>query len=63
MAFKVRTVTAGVSLSPGTADDWRAAIQPLLTVLQTAKTALEAAGYVVQTTRLVTNSFQVRGFL
>ena len=57
--FKVRTLTVGAELVFGDREQWARQIAAATSLLKEAKTGVEAVGLEVQTTRLVTNSFEV----
>jgi hypothetical protein len=57
-AMKIRTISAFVPLR--TVHDSEQELRAAVMFLSKAKSAFEAAGYEVQTLRILTNSFEVR---
>jgi hypothetical protein len=57
-AHKVRTITLGVELHRDDRAGWATALASALAFLSSAKARIEGLGLAVQTTRIVTNSFE-----
>jgi hypothetical protein len=60
MSFCIRTVSLFASLGQGEEAQWRVVLQHAVRTALAAKEAFERDGLVVQTVRLLTNSFEVR---
>lgn len=54
----VRTITAGVRITRSGVDEFEARVIEACELLRRCREEFEAAGYLVQTTRVVTNSFE-----
>ena len=56
--LKIRTITAGITLYRGRAEEWPLQIEQAAEFNAAAKRRYEAEGFEVQTTRIATNSFE-----